>query len=302
MLVPVPEGVTTDEQVIALWLTIFDSPSTIETYRADAGRFLDYVERRPLGRITLPHLIQYRETMKGDGLKPTTINRRMAAAKSLLSFAHRIGYLPFNVGAAVRTMPVRPDLASRTLTREQVNKLIDAVPLHRDRAMLKTIYQTGCRAAEACGIRAKDLRQRPQGGQITVYGKRGKERTILISPVLYRELAAMIQPGQEDSELPLFPNRHGKAVSPRYVQKVIEAAAKKAKLGKVSPHWLRHSHATHAVDNGCPLPVVRDTLGHASLTVTSRYVHALPHTSSSQFLNRKAKGRAEGEGEVDDDL
>jgi integrase/recombinase XerD len=113
-------------------------------------------------------------------------------------------------------------------------------------------------------------------------GKGGKTRTILLSVATWRELMAL-RGGQDD---PVFPSRkQGGHLDRSQVLRIVQTAAKRAGVaGKVSPHWLRHAHASHALDRGAALHLVQTTLGHQSVDTTSQYLHARPGESSGKYL------------------
>ena len=109
---------------------------------------------------------------------------------------------------------------------------------------------------------------------------------MLLPASLLRELAAYR--GDAPDEAPVFRSREGGAsgrLSPSQVHRVVKAAARRAGLsGAVSAHWLRHAHASHALDRGAPIHLVQATLGHASVATTGRYLHARPNDSSARYL------------------
>jgi integrase/recombinase XerD len=148
--------------------------------------------------------------------------------------------------------------------------------------MLRLLYASGVRVSEVCGLKWRDLKERDDAGQVTVFGKGGKTRTILLSLATWRELLAL-RGGPDD---PVFPSRkYGGHLDRSQVLRIVQTAAKRAGVvGKVSPHWLRHAHASHALDRGAPIHLVPATLGHSSVATTGRYLHARPTESSSKFL------------------
>jgi integrase/recombinase XerD len=226
----------------------------------------------------------YAKALEQGSLKPASQNRALTAVKSLLSFGQEIGYLPFNVGAAVKLRPSRDSLAQRILEESEVSKLIEAAPQGRDRVLLKLLYVSGVRVSELCGLKWCDAIARTEGGQITVFGKRGKTRTILLKPKFWQQLQSIrYEAGPID---PIFRSRKGGGhLDPSQVRRIVYAAANKAGLeSKVSPHWMRHAHASHALDRSAPIHLVQATLGHASVSTTGRYLHARPTESSSFYL------------------
>lgn len=274
---------TRDSQLVELWLSLKTSPHTQRAYAAEAARFLTFVQK-PLAAVTLPDLQSWTAQLGQGRLRPATQNRAITAVKSLLSFAHETGYLPVNVGAAVRLRPNRDALAQRILSETEISRLIEAAPSGRDRILLKLLYASGARVSELCGLRWSDAAPRQEGGQITVFGKGGKTRTVLLKPVTWEQLLFIkgsAQPGD-----PIFRSRKGGgALDASQVRRIVYAAAEAAGLDRrVSPHWMRHAHASHALDRSAPIHLVQATLGHASVATTGRYLHARPSESSSLYL------------------
>ena len=176
-----------DGKLVELWLSMKTSSHTRRAYAADAAHFLAFVHK-PLARVTLTDLQAWAGHLGQGSLKPASQNRAITAVKSLLSFAQETGYLPFNVGAAVKLQPNRDGLAQRILEESEVARLIDAAPQGRNRVLLKLLYVSGLRVSEICGLKWCDALTRPQGGQITVFGKGGKTRTVLLKPKVWQQL------------------------------------------------------------------------------------------------------------------
>jgi site-specific recombinase XerD len=142
------------------------------------------------------------------------------------------------------------------------------------------------------GLRVRDPQPNGDAGQITVFGKGGRTRVVLLKASIWQDLA-VLRAGA-DPDAPVFRSRErrrtGPAINeqvldPSQVHRVVKAAARRAGLsGAVSAHWLRHAHVSHALDRGAPAHLVQATVGHASLATTSRYAHARPNDSSSRYL------------------
>ena len=279
---PASDG-TQDTKLLELWLSTKTSRHTRRAYATDAGRFLRFVAK-PLSWVTLSDFQQFAAHLGEGTVKPATQNRALTAVKSLLSFAQQTGYLPFNVGVAVKLLPDRDKLALRILEESEVAKLIEAAPEGRDRVLLKLLYVSGVRVSELCGLKWCDAVPRQEGGQITVFGKGGKTRSILLKPKSWQQLLSIRgEAGAVDS---VFPSRKGGGhLDSSQVRRIVYAAARKAGLEQqVSPHWMRHAHASHALDRNAPIHLVQATLGHASVSTTGRYLHARPTESSSFYL------------------
>jgi integrase/recombinase XerD len=276
--IPTPD----DARLIELWLSLKTSAHTRRAYAAEAARFRSFAGKS-LARTTLTDFQGWVGYLGQGSLAPASQNRAITAIKSLLSFAHETGYLPFNVGAAARLRPHRDKLAQRILDEDQVRKLIEAAA-GRDRLLLKLLYASGIRVSELCALRWSDAVGRGEAGQITVFGKGGRTRTILLKAHLWQELLSW----REDAPAgdPLFASRRGGgSLDPSQVRRIVYAAARRAGLEqKVSPHWMRHAHASHALDHSAPIHLVQATLGHASVSTTGRYLHARPAESSSLYL------------------
>jgi integrase/recombinase XerD len=272
---------TTDQQLLDLWLH-GKSPHTQRAYRADAKRFFSYVAR-PLRIVTLGDLQAF-----ADHLAGATRTRALASVKSLLAFAQRIGYLPVNVGAILKLHTPKDTLGERILDEASVHKLLALEPHPRNRMLLRLLYRAGLRVSEIAGLAWRDLHARGDGGgQVTVFGKRSKTRTVLLPADIWRDLAALRNGA--DLDTPVFPSRNsGGYLHPTSIERIVWAAATRAGLegnarGKVSPHWLRHAHATHALERGAPIHLVQATLGYASVATTGRYLHARPTDSSARY-------------------
>ena len=272
-----------DAMLIELWLSLKASPHTRRAYAAEAARFLEFVQK-PLAAVTLAHLKAWVEGLGQGGLKVASQNRAVTAIKSLLSFAQDTGYTPFNAGAALKLRPARDGLSQRILEEDQVGRLIEAAPAGRDQMLLRLLYVSGIRVSEACALRWRDAVPRQEGGQVTVFGKGGKTRTILLKLKTWQQLLSI--KGEASAMDPIFRSRKGGGeLDASQVRRIVYAAARKAGLEqKVSPHWMRHAHASHALDHHAPIHLVQATLGHASVSTTGRYLHARPTQSSTLYL------------------
>jgi site-specific recombinase XerD len=240
-----------------------------------------------LREVTLGDVQAFATALADDkaALTPASQARALAAVKSLLAFGHRLGYLPFDVGGAVRLPKLRSALAERILSEADVHRLLALEPDARNRTLLCLAYAGGLRVSELVALRWRDLRPRDAGeGQVTVYGKGGKTRAVLLPASVWRDLEALRE-GAAADDGPVFRSRKGGPLTARQAQRLVDAAARRAGLrAGVSPHWLRHAHATHALERGAPIHIVQATLGHASVATTGRYLHARPTDSSVRYL------------------
>lgn len=274
---------SSDEQLIAIWLH-GRSRHTQRAYRADVGRFRLRVGKS-LRTVTLADLQSFADSLI-DGA-PASHYRTLSAIKSLLAFGYRIGYLAFDVGRALRLPAVRNRLNERILSEADLHRMLGLEPTPRNRAILTLLYASGVRVSELCALCWRDLQPNGDAGQITVFGKGNKTRSIQLPESVWRLIIGM----RGKSAMPddaVFRSRKRKNrgfLQPTAVLRIVREAAKRAGIDlPVSPHWFRHAHASHALERGAPIHLVQATLGHASITTTGRYLHARPKDSSSRFL------------------
>jgi integrase/recombinase XerD len=274
-----PAQAETDAQLIALWLH-GRSPATVRAYRADVSALLARCGR-PLRAVTLGDVQAFADRLAS--LAQTSRARKLSAVKSLLAYAHRLGYTAFDVGAALRLPAVKLTLGERILSEADVQRLLALEPNPRNAALLRLAYGAGLRIAELCALAWRDLAPRDDAGQITLFGKGGKTRVVLLPASLWRTLVALRGDAQPDD--PVFRSAKGSPLDPSAAHRIVKAAAARAGLPPaVSAHWLRHAHASHALDHGAPIHLVQATLGHASVATTGRYLHARPNDSSARYL------------------
>lgn len=276
-----PRDIT--ERLVEMWLHGL-SPQTTERYRLTSRRFLDFVNK-PLHLVTLADIQGWQQTMVN--LSPSSQRTAIATVKSLLSFGHKIGVLSENVGLQMRSPKAKDCLHERILSQAEVQSMIAAENSDRNRVILLLLYSSGLRVSELCQLKWKDLKPRGESGQVTVLGKGSKTRTVRLPNHVWKEI--MHLQGLATSDHAVFCSREGddqgRHLDRTQVYRIVAAAAKRALIeGKVSPHWLRHSHASHSLEHGAPIHLVQATLGHSDITTTSRYLHARPDDSSAMYL------------------
>ena len=267
------------ERLIEMWLD-GRSANTISSYRRYAHSFLIFINK-PLHLATLADIQLWRATLSGKS--DNSIKTATSVIKSLFTFAHKIGVLSVNPAAALKQVKPKDCLNERILSELEVATMIALETNLRNRLILSLLYSGGLRVSELSTLKWKDLKERGESGQITVYGKGKKTRTILLKQDVWLELVKF--KGDCNNNDPVFQSRKGGHINRYQLWRIISESAKRAGLeGKVSPHWLRHAHASHSLDRGAPIHLVQQTLGHESVATTSRYLHARPNDSSSLYL------------------
>lgn len=271
---------STDEQVIEMWLH-GKAATTQQTYSGVVQQFQAFIGKS-LKQLTLEDLQLWQSSLTNT-YSTTTIKNKTNVIKSLLSFAQKIGYCQFNVGAAIKSPTPKDSLNERIMTQDEVIALIDGAATSRDKLMLTLMFVCGLRVSEVCNLTWNDLKLNGDGGQITVFGKGSKTRTVLIPSDLEHQLQHLQKSDRCNN---IFTSRTGRKLTRTAIHYRIKKAAQNAGINeKVSSHWLRHSHATCAIENGCDLHLLQQSLGHSSLAITGKYLHARPNQSSSQFVS-----------------
>ena len=277
---------TSDRDLLAVWLKSHadGSPHTVTAYDRVGHRFLEALRAAgsDLRHATIDHVQEAIEAMRvnsdGTAASPATLNTYIAAVKSLLGFAHTVGFTRFNASPLIKIKKAPRQLAQRILSDVDVKLLLRSARTERDRLLLETAYFGGLRISELASLTWGQVLPRETGEvQLAIVGKGDKPRHVLLPA----DIAAKLNALRGDAKAKVFP------ISTRRINHIIKSTAKRAGINPgTSAHWLRHAHASHAIDNGAPITLVSQTLGHADLKTTSVYAHAKPNESSSRYLKR----------------
>ena len=274
-----------DARTIEIWLD-GRSAQTQRAYRREVAAFRRFVPV-PLRSVTLAHLQAWKNSQDLAALAPSSRARAIAAVKSLFAFAcHRLGYLPLDPSAALKSPKVDNTLAERIMNEAEMQKILHSETNPRNEMILRLLYASAVRVSELCGLTWAKVKARDEGkGQITVMGKGGKTRAVIVSATVYAGLMAIKARGAADTD-PVFASRKkGGHLTPFQILRIVRAAADRAGVeGKVSPHWFRHAHASHSLQRGATIALVQSTLGHSNVATTGRYLHAMPNDSSGLCL------------------
>lgn len=258
------------------------SPNTLAAYRSDIARFARWRQQNapgPLTGIDLSTLTRYVETLGASGLEPSSIGRKIASLSTYFRYLVYDGLLSENV-AKLLVSPAVWDRLPRVLAPNAVQKLLESPDTstsvgRRDRAVLETLYATGCRASEVAQLKKHDLDL--VRGLARCIGKGDKERFVPLGSEAIRSLQTYLETdwpfltrkGGDDS---VFVSTRGRPLTRIGVWAIVKKHARLAGLGEsVSPHTLRHSFATQMLAGGADLRVVQEILGHASIATTQIY-------------------------------
>lgn len=273
---------TCDDELVDSWLRVkAQNENTLTAYARIANEFRKFFQFRSLASLSIDDLADYADSIKIHSV--ATQRQRIFAVKSLLSYGQKTGYLQFNVGAALQAPKAKTELASKLLSEEEIFKLIHAEPKTRNQLLLRLLYVSAARISEALALRWSDLTPREQGGQVTIFGKGGKTRFVIIPEPLWSSLnAERCDDEQYVFHAPKTPERPLCRKSGWYIVK--EAVKRSGINWKASCHWLRHAHATHALKRSADIKLVSTTLGHSSVAITNVYLDVQPGESSSTYL------------------
>lgn len=258
------------------------SPRTLDSYRRDLRQFIHWLGEQnvELDEVERASLRNYLGSRRDAGLSPRSAARALSALRSFYRYLVVTEVLDTDPTANLRS-PSLWKTVPHALSSDEIEKLLSAPEVStnlglRDRAMIETLYATGLRVSELVGLTIERVRLDP--GYVRVVGKGRKERLVPLGDSAvswideYRTRSRPELDRHRRHEL--FLNHRGGALTRQGFWKILRGHAVKAEItSPISPHVVRHSFATHLVENGADLRSVQMMLGHASLTTTEIYTH-----------------------------
>lgn len=263
------------------------SDNTIQSYHNDLKRFVTFLEENALltswQKLTREDILIQLQTMQESGMKTTTISRYLTTLRRFFQYLKMEGLVAENPMETV-AMPKPKKYLPQVLSADEIDRLLEAPDVStphglRDRTFLELFYATGLRVSELIHLRVSDWHQ--DMGFIQTIGKGNKERIVPIGEIaedwLWRYLEegrSKLERNEEEAQGFLFLNFHGKPMTRQGIWKIIKKYVMQAHITKeVSPHTLRHSFATHLLENGADLRIVQELLGHSDISTTQIYTH-----------------------------
>lgn len=273
-----------DEYIYHLAVERGLAENTLASYRLDLNGYLAFCRKNGLTSLAQADrnvVMAYLFQQQLEGRSPATIARRLAAAKSFYKYLINEGILQKDPTADLE-FPRLAQKLPRVLTVAEVDTLLSQPLLSapagiRDKAMLELLYATGIRVSELVSLNLEHINL--ASGFIRCFGKGSKERIVPLGDVAIRFLKEYLSRGRSKivkaGDPPaLFVNQHGKRLTRQGFWKIIKKYASTAKINKdITPHTLRHSFATHLLENGADLRSVQEMLGHADISTTQIYTH-----------------------------
>ena len=287
------------------------SPNTITSYRKDLEDFLSFLMDREgmeeLQKAEKKMVRNFIVFLGEKGLTKRSINRKISTLKSFYAFLQRISLISVSPVEGLSTIKFYPE-KQIPFSKEEMQDLsviLDSGEVELlDRLIIEVLYQTGMRRAELCNLLLENVHF--YRNEITVIGKGNKQRIVPISPVLMQELKVYndeYRKPNPDVDLYFFVTPKGKKITEKFVYllvtRYLSAVSSKKKR---SPHILRHSFATHILNNGAEISKVKKMMGHASLSSTQVYTNADIEQVKNIFNKTHPRGNAKTQLPSDDEI
>lgn len=261
------------------------SDNTLKSYRRDLNQYCQYIEKvmqkTDWNSVNRTDIIGFLHMMKDDGKSSATISRNISSIRSFHQFLIREQLAEHDPSLHIET-PQKERKLPNVLSSEDIQILLSIPqdsPLNvRNKAMLELLYATGLRVTELITLKVTDLHLTM--GFVRCFGKGAKERIVPLGDVAKEALEVYLQDSrpiltkrQQDNNV-LFVNQHGRPLSRQGFGKVLKTTARDLGLKtEITPHTLRHSFATHLLENGADLRAVQEMLGHSDISTTQIYTH-----------------------------
>lgn len=279
------------------------SKNTILNYEEDLYFFEDYLgdDNNFLGidYSVIRDFYNYMDTLK---LSKNTISRRISTLRGLYNYLAREGYISYNPFSLTKG-PKKDKLLPKFLYYNELEELLNVCDLSsffgiRDRLILEILYATGVRVGELEYIKLDDINL--QDNSIKVLGKGNKERIVYFGEYAREILDLYFQKRTKFKCEYLFINKNGNRLTSRGVRYIMNKLLEKTSLNtSISPHMLRHTFATHMLNEGCDLLSVQELLGHESISATQVYTHVTNDRLKDIYLKTHPRGnRKEDKNEI----
>jgi integrase/recombinase XerD len=285
------------------------SRNTLEAYRADLQQFGAWLAEHDLSVLEVGHtqlsefVAQLGNGEKGGGraAAPATVQRKVACLRSFYRHLRREEILDHDPTAELRA-PRGGHKLPQVLSRAEIKRLLETPRgteprALRDRALLELMYACGLRASEAIGLEVADVDL--DEGVLRARGKGNKERLVPVGRQAVTAARAYLERGRprlvgDRAETRLFVNSRGGGLTRQGLYKIVQRHAARAGLaGKMSPHTLRHTFATHLLAGGCDLRSVQEMLGHADIATTQIYTHLSAERLKDAYFEAHPRAQAD---------
>ena len=264
------------------------SDYTIKNYGIDLDEFYDFTQNKI---IDIDLIRKYLKHLYDKNYKSRSISRKVSSLKSYFKYLESEGVIDDNPMSLISNPKIEKTLPNY-LNYNDLEKLLEYPDINkknglRDALILEMLYSSGCRVSELSNIKIKDINFKDR--KILILGKGNKERYVYYGSNCEKLLNKYID--KENHEY-LFTNKHGNKLNERMIRKIVDENARRAGLEvHVTPHTLRHTYATHLLNDGADLKSVGDLLGHENLSTTQIYTHVSNERLRRVYLNAHPRAR-----------
>ena len=264
------------------------SDYTIKNYGIDLDDFYDFAGDE---KIDVDLIRKYLKYLYDKNYKSRTISRKISALKSYFKYLESEGVISDNPASLISNPKVEKTLPNY-LNYSDLEKLLNYPDINkkyglRDALILEMLYSSGCRVSELANIKMEDINFSER--KIIILGKGNKERYVFYGSKCEELLNKYVK--DHDFEY-LFTNKHGNKLNERIIRKIVDDNARRAGLDvHVTPHTLRHTYATHLLNDGADLKSVGDLLGHENLSTTQIYTHISNERLRNVYLKAHPRAR-----------
>ncbi len=286
------------------------SPHTITSYQNDLNAFLEFLasqsdtepEKINIDSVNRLSIRLWLGELSDEGLAKSSISRKVAAIRSFFKYCFKRGYVDKNP-AHLLVVPKKDKTLPKTVNHADIERMMNSINTEsprgrQDLALLELFYSTGIRLSELINLNIQQIDFKNQ--QVNVTGKGNKQRIVPLGEKAIKALREHLETKEKlfgsktdiDATKAVFLAAHGQRMYARNAQRIVEKhLTKHSEVTQKSPHVLRHSFATHMLDNGADIRIIKEFLGHANLAATQIYTHTSVERLKNVYENAHPRAK-----------